>query len=269
MNQLEKKELLYYLLFTEGDEKLSKDRDAFIKALTLSSEELSELKMCAVSSRTLISYVDHSIEDTVKRNNEVSAILADTSHKVALILGEKEQQYEKWMTEWWDTEKKYRMDFIEPKASSSVSVYATQYNADTSNEVALPDKYLKFSTRGWTAEIPAHLRQFYNGTFTVNITFGNNTKSSIPVYDVGPWNRNDNYWDSLITSNPRRDYTDLSQYMPEAYAAYYNNYNGGKNDNDRIVTNPAGIDLCLTVAKSLGFSTNGSGWVTVNMSKLP
>lgn len=269
MNILERKELLYYLLFTEGDEKLFKDREDFVKKLDLSDKELLEIKMCAVTTRTLISYVDYSIEEISKRNHEVSSILEDSSRQIALILGNKEQLYEKWMMEWWDDEKKYRMNFILPKASSNVSVYATQFNADTSNEVALPDKYLKFSTRGLATLIPAHLRQYYNGVFTVNVTFGKNSISSIPVNDVGPWNENDNYWDNLITSNKRRTFTDLSHYMPEAYAAFYNDYNDGKCEFGWNVTNPAGIDLCMTVAKLLGFSTNGSGFVNVNMSKLP
>lgn len=269
MNALERKELLYYLLFTEGDEKLSKDRDAFIKTIGLSDAELSDLKTCAVTTRALVSYVDYHVDETAKRNQDISDILAGNSRQVALVLGEKEQAYEKWMLDWWEAERKYRKNFISPKDSSSVSVYATQYNAETSNEVALPDKYVKFATRGWTSDIPKDLRTIYSGSYSVSVTYGQTTKSSVPVYDVGPWNTNDNYWDASDGTNPRREFTDLDQYEPEAYAAFYDDYNDGKDSRGRNVTNPAGIDLCLTVAKALGFSKNGSGWVTVDMSSLP
>ncbi len=273
MEALAKKELLYYLLFTEGDKKLAEDRCNFKKSLGLSDTELSELKMSAANTRVLVSYADYSAQDVAKRNQEVAKILENGVRQVDLILADKKEQYEAWMKEWWDAEKKYRTDdingFNATTSKSSVSVYATQYNAETSNEVALPDKYVKFATRGWTSDIPEDLQNTYSGEYKVKVTNGKTSKSSIPVYDVGPWNTNDNYWDSATASNPRREFTDLAQYTPEAYAAFYNDYNDGKDSRGRTVTNPAGIDLCLTVAKALGFSSNASGWVTVDMSSLP
>lgn len=42
----------------------------------------------------------------------------------------------------------------------------------------------------------------------------------VPVMDVGPWNRHDNFWDT-----DRARYKDLPVGWPEDHAAYYENYN--------------------------------------------
>lgn len=276
MEELKTKELLYYLLFTEGDEKLEKDREDFKCSLELSDETYLALKMSAVSTRNIISYIDHNEEDVEKRNAEVLNVLKKGVDETAVILSEKFDLYNAWMKKWWDAEKQYRREMeqnvIEKQAGdtkSKVYVYATQFNAETSNEVALPDKYVKFATRGWTSDIPEKLRKYYNRKFTVAVTYNSTTKKSIPVNDVGPWNTNDNYWDSATADNPRRKFTNLKRFVPEAQAAFQDDYNNGKDASGRIVTNPAGIDLCLTVAKALGFSSNASHWVYVNMSDLP
>ncbi|MEV8377061.1 hypothetical protein AB0P21_30245 [Kribbella sp. NPDC056861] len=61
-----------------------------------------------------------------------------------------------------------------------------------------------------------------------------------PVWDVGPWNTKDDYWNPSAT---REMWKDLAQGRPESQAAYQNNYNGGKDQFGRKVANPAGIDL--------------------------
>lgn len=61
-----------------------------------------------------------------------------------------------------------------------------------------------------------------------------------PVWDVGPWNVKDDYW------NPpgvREMWPDLPQGRPQAQAAYRAGHNDGKDDRGRVVRNPAGIDL--------------------------
>jgi hypothetical protein len=78
-----------------------------------------------------------------------------------------------------------------------------------------------------------------------------------PVWDVGPWNTHDDYWDLKRTS-----WTSLPTGEPESQAAYQNGYNGGKDQFGRKVLNPAGIDLADgTIHASLGLA--GSGWVNV------
>lgn len=76
-----------------------------------------------------------------------------------------------------------------------------------------------------------------------------------PVWDVGPWNTKDDYWNPSAT---REMWKDLPQGKPEAQAAYQDGYNGGKDQFGRTVANPAGIDLADgTFWDALAMSNNG------------
>jgi hypothetical protein len=80
----------------------------------------------------------------------------------------------------------------------------------------------------------------------------NGTCVTAPVWDVGPWNTKDNYWDA-----DRVEFTDLPQGTPEAQEANLHGYNGGKSDLNTTVLNPAGIDLADGTFHDLGLSDNG------------
>jgi hypothetical protein len=80
-----------------------------------------------------------------------------------------------------------------------------------------------------------------------------------PVWDVGPWNTNDDYWNP---SSQREAWNDLPQGMPEAQAAYQNGYNGGKDGFGRRVLNPAGIDLADGTFGAIAMTDNGFVEVT-------
>lgn len=94
-----------------------------------------------------------------------------------------------------------------------------------------------------------------------------------PVWDVGPWNTEDDYWNP---SQDRERFADLPRGTPEAEAAYQDDYNekacedpntgetrvDGADQFDRCVLNPAGIDLADgTFWDDLGM--DGNGWVDV------
>ena len=121
-------------------------------------------------------------------------------------------------------------------------VFATQYHGYTRYEVALPHKKLKFE-----------------GGFTVRLRRGDH-RARAPVKEVGPWNLRDNYWQ-------RRKYRDmwddLPRCKPEAQAAYFNNYNGGRDQFGRKVLNPAGVDLTPRVARNLGLRKYQNAWIYV------
>jgi hypothetical protein len=61
-----------------------------------------------------------------------------------------------------------------------------------------------------------------------------------PVWDVGPWNTRDDYWNPRST---RQEWRDLPRGVPQAQAAHQDGYHGGRDQYGRRVTNPAGIDL--------------------------
>jgi hypothetical protein len=83
-----------------------------------------------------------------------------------------------------------------------------------------------------------------------------------PVWDVGPWNTKDDYWNP---ANVRERFADLPQGKPEAQAAYQNGYNGGKDGSGRKVANPAGIDIADGMFwDGLGMTNNG--WVDVTFN---
>ncbi len=73
--------------------------------------------------------------------------------------------------------------------------------------------------------------------FQVRVTYGDRSVV-LPVWDVGPWNTHDEYW------NPQRSrYSDLPQGLPMAQAAHENGYNGGRDEFGRRVRDPNGIDI--------------------------
>ena len=79
----------------------------------------------------------------------------------------------------------------------------------------------------------------------------------VPVWDVGPWNVDDNYWDP----SSKRKYSSLPQGYPEAAAAFYADFNGGKDGWGRTVGSPGGIDIGDGAFAELGMP--GSDWVNV------
>jgi hypothetical protein len=92
--------------------------------------------------------------------------------------------------------------------------------------------------------------------FSVRVCNPNNGRcETAPVWDVGPWNTTDDYWNP---ASVRQRWQDLPQGRPEAQAAFQNGYNGGRDEFGRRVTNPAGIDLADgTFADGLGMTDNG------------
>ncbi|MFJ6670944.1 hypothetical protein ACIQMJ_07525 [Actinosynnema sp. NPDC091369] len=97
------------------------------------------------------------------------------------------------------------------------------------------------------------------GTYSVRVCAGNGRCEWAPVWDVGPWNTKDDYWNP---SSTREMWKDLPQGKPEAQAAYQDGYNGGKDQFGRAVANPAGIDLADGTFWD-GLKLTDNSWVTV------
>ncbi len=144
-------------------------------------------------------------------------------------------------------------------------VYATQYYSNygrDSVDVAVPDKYVKFASLGWEYN-PGYPQ---GADYTVDLSYEGNRLNGVQVKDCGPWNIDDNYWNSGAGARPRRLFGGLSMGLPEAQAAYFDGYNDGLDQFGRTVTNPAGIDLSPEAGVRLGLGYLVSGWVTVNFN---
>jgi hypothetical protein len=98
-----------------------------------------------------------------------------------------------------------------------------------------------------------------SGDYTVKICAGNGRCEWAPVWDVGPWNTADDYWNP---ADVRQSWPGLPQGRPQAQAAYNDGYHDGTDQFGREVRNPAGIDLADgTFWDGLGLHDNS--WVTV------
>ncbi len=96
--------------------------------------------------------------------------------------------------------------------------------------------------------------------YTVQVCADNGRCAWAPVWDIGPWNTIDDYWNLPLV---RQSWRDLPQGLPQAQAAFQDGYNGGRDQFGRRVTNPAGIDLADgTFYDTLRLRHNQ--WVTVN-----
>ncbi|WP_158845137.1 hypothetical protein [Saccharothrix deserti] len=100
------------------------------------------------------------------------------------------------------------------------------------------------------------------GTYSVRVCASNGRCEWAPVWDVGPWNTKDDYWNP---SSTREMWKNLPQGKPEAQAAYEDGYNGGKDQFGRTVANPAGIDLADGTFWD-GLKLTNNAWVTVTYS---
>jgi len=134
-----------------------------------------------------------------------------------------------------------------------------QRSTDTDYSAGLPDLYLLLANRGiqYTAG-------YTNTTvYSVTIRLNANIAANVRIDDLGPHNINDNYWNtSTDPLHPRRAFKNAPHGKPEAQLAYFQNFNGGRNEFGQIVTSPAGIVVSQQVANQLGLAANG--WVDVS-----
>jgi len=95
---------------------------------------------------------------------------------------------------------------------------------------------------------------------TVIVTYHGKSVSA-PVLDIGPWNRDEAWWEAGAA---RGQFQDLPRFVPEVWAAYANNYNTGHDAIGRYVTFPAMIDLSDGVYNDLGMQM--ADWVDATLT---
>lgn len=178
----------------------------------------------------------------------IKEAVARTKSSIERVLpADRRSEFKAWVDAKWQEE---REEFNEEpsayRASSgrTFTVFATQYIGYTSYEVALPHRKLKF-----------------DGGYDVAISRGGSWAWA-PVKEVGPWNTYDNYWDRRKS---RTMWRDLARGLPEAQAAFYNDYNRGRDEFGRKVLNPAGIDLTPAAARQIGLKKYENAWIYVYM----
>jgi hypothetical protein len=82
-----------------------------------------------------------------------------------------------------------------------------------------------------------------------------------PVLDIGPWNRDEAWWE---TGAARGQFADLPRFVPEVWAAYSSGYNQGLDATGRYVTFPSMIDLSDGVYNDLGMQR--ADWVDATLT---
>ena len=94
--------------------------------------------------------------------------------------------------------------------------------------------------------------------YQVRIRYRGRT-ATVPVWDIGPWNIRDDYWNPPAQ---RESWRSLPHGMPEAQAAFSRGFNGGRDGFGRKVLNPAGIDLSDAVFHN-DLRMRDNAWVSV------
>ncbi|GGM70153.1 hypothetical protein GCM10012275_45720 [Longimycelium tulufanense] len=98
-----------------------------------------------------------------------------------------------------------------------------------------------------------------HGDYSVQVCADNGRCEWAPVWDVGPWNTRDDYWN---TPDIREMWRDLPHGKPQAQAAHMEGYHGGLDQFGRVVTNPSGIDLADGTYWD-GLKLDENAWVDV------
>lgn len=178
-------------------------------------------------------------------NERVRQAVTETKDGIEGVLGEKASRLKEWVDAKFAQEGQEAEEtaVVSEQVSASGSrtllckVYATYYpTAHTRYEVALPHRSLKFRDR-------------YRKVPIRPVKGGRRVKA--PVKEVGPWNTYDNYWKARTTNEKKGEWRNLPRCVPEAQAAFYDNFHKGKDESGRTVTNPAGLDLSPGAAKRM------------------
>lgn len=269
------------------------------------AEELFQLKN---ESNALLQQVQtdeekYEVIQNIEYNERLKKIHAQTLQQIYELLGpSKYEKFLEYLTQWWhelndpfstfNLKLTAELDSYLPDDNSIsnypywISVYTTQYIGHSTDEVALPDKYIKFANLnyyegGW----PRPPSAYNNPPYFLPIRY-NNSQVSKPILEVGPWNENDNYWrPNSGSTNNRRIYNalralnnqwgvcdspiyNLDRYYPQATAARNDNYFCGYDEFGRY-TNAAGFDITPQVASQLGIGYLQNVWLLIDVSQLP
>ena len=229
----------------------------FVTKLGLTEDEEEELRVLATRERLFDAAVHQQQPTPDEWNQRARAMAEATEDDLRLLMGTRYSQFLELLQDAFDEDSLRTPGPQGDRSCLAYTVYGTQYEAYTAYEVAVPDKYVKWTNLAWGS-----YAGYDAGYYDVQLDRAGYS-TTVWVGDVGPWNIDDNYWNPVSGPRPRRMFTDLAQGYPEAQAAYYDGYNGGLDQYSRTVLNPAGVDLSPDVATDLGLPYLGNDWITV------
>jgi len=252
--------------FMRSDLRLSEDQFAIIRRIA--EREVSHLHQLEQSTLPVIQDSELSLAEKRLRidargyNQQVQETLVSTQ---ALLESELDEttytQLVEWIERRWLEERQLHGMEASPNLPSgkrTYSIYATRFDTD-SYIVALPDGCLKIANGGNSLCEDSGYSTGEN--YSVQLEYKKSTTAK--VGDSGPWNVDDNYWSGLGDPQPRRLFPDLPTGMPEAQAAYFDDYNNGEDQFGRKVTAPYGIDLADDVSVDIGLDIGVNDWIDV------
>ncbi|MDD2694875.1 MAG: LysM peptidoglycan-binding domain-containing protein, partial [Anaerolineales bacterium] len=240
--------------------------EQFSRIQAIARGEVERLEALELESLVIVNASGLSLEEKRQQilamgyNARVNEILADSELVLQRELGaDGYARLVGWVNARWPVERYLHGGLARPNAARTYRVFATRYDSKGAYTVALPDQCLKFANAG------NHLCDedgyIAGGDYSVYISY--ESGAAVRVGEAGPWNIDDNYWASLNDPTPRRMFADLGLGMPEAQAAYFNGYNGGKDQFGRTVTAPFGIDLARQVSIDIGLKPGVNDWINV------
>ncbi|GEM_PF-5014185 len=201
------------------------------------------------------------LEGPVLSPSQHNAAAAELALRELHVLGAWPELFA-WAEDAWGADRPTRLP-PPPGTALSLTVFGTQFESFSDDEVALPDYCLKFVNWGWGDSLGRCGSGYNESWYEVTLTL-DGVSHTTWVGDAGPWNIDDNYWNGADhPERPRRDWSDLPTGTPEAEAAYYDGYNGGLDQYGRTVTNPSAVDLALDTASALGLAYLENAWITV------
>ena len=242
----------------EGIERVVEDEASRIRDLHASSDAIARRSELSIEQRRELirsSGYNSAVGDAVKYARE----------QIRSLLGEQGyDRFSAYINEKWDQERAlHSVPYVQAgQRSVSYTVFTTQYFAETDYEAAIPDQYIKFANRGWE-----HQPGYSGSDYRIDLEHDGHVAREVIVWDVGPWNIDDNYWNAADhPERPRRMFADLPTGMPEAQAAYFDGYHGGLDQYGREVTLPTACDLTPDVAADIGLAYLENDWITVTFT---
>ena len=230
-------------------------------------QEAQRLRKLELSSLDIVQDEELSLAEKRARidvsgyNQRVVDLLADTHAQLESGLGVADTaRLVDWIEgRWLEEQELHGLASIDQTSlARTYSVYATRFDTD-SYIVALPDQCLKRANAG--SHVCDNSGYSTGQNYSVRLEYQDSVTAK--VGESGPWNVDDNYWSGVGDPQPRRLFPDLKAGMPEAQAAYFDDYNNGEDQFGRTVTAPYGIDLADQVSIDIGLNPGVNDWIEV------